>query len=130
MLVDNSTVVVENISRHLNDRINTWKTKLEAVLEATQEVWVGVILSTLSRLLAFGAMFAVWWMMWEYMWPIPKFAIMALVVSVFIAFAINPWISYIWAKDVNESDRNNHEIKKISNFDIRIIYLSFINNNY
>lgn len=126
MLVDNSTVVVENISRHLNDRINTWKTKLEAVLEATQEVWVGVILSTLSRLLAFGAMFAVWWMMWEYMWPIPKFAIMALVVSVFIAFAINPWISYIWAKDVNESDRNNHEIKKISKFDIRIIYLSFM----
>jgi multidrug efflux pump subunit AcrB len=33
MLVDNSTVVVENISRHLNERIKTRKTKLQAVLE-------------------------------------------------------------------------------------------------
>jgi Cu/Ag efflux pump CusA len=33
MLVDNSTVIVENISRHLNERANTGKTKLEAVLE-------------------------------------------------------------------------------------------------
>jgi multidrug efflux pump subunit AcrB len=38
MLVDNSTVVVENISRHLKDRKKTGKSKLEAVLEGTQEV--------------------------------------------------------------------------------------------
>jgi multidrug efflux pump subunit AcrB len=38
MLVDNSTVVVENISRHLNERTKTRKSKLQAVLEGTQEV--------------------------------------------------------------------------------------------
>jgi len=126
MLVDNSTVVVENISRHLNDRINSWKSKLDAVLEATQEVWVWVILSTLSRLLAFWAMFAVWGMMWEYMWPIPKFAIIALVVSILIAFAINPWLSYIWAKEVTEEDRIKHTENKKSRFDIRWFYLVFM----
>ena len=124
MLVDNSTVVVENVSRHLDDRINTWKTKLEAVLEGTQEVWLGVILSTVSRLLAFAAMFAVWGMMWEYMWPIPKFAIMALIISLAIAFTINPWLSFIWAKDVEEKDRKHEETE--NKYDIRKLYLNFM----
>jgi len=132
MLVDNSTVVVENISRHLKERVLTWKTKLEAVLDWTQEVWIWVILSTVSRLLAFGAMFAVWGMMWEYMWPIPKFAIMALIISLIIAFSINPWLSYIWAKNVNEKDKIIKD-KKINWLDIRKYYLvfmkKFINND-
>jgi len=38
MIVDNSTVVVENISRHLKERIQNKKTKLQAILEGTQEV--------------------------------------------------------------------------------------------
>jgi len=125
MLVDNSTVVVENISRHLNERINTWKTKLESVLEGVQEVWMWVILSTLSRLLAFWAMFAVWGMMWEYMWPIPKFAIIALLISLLIAFTINPWLSYSWAREVTESDRSNNK-QNTSKYDIRRYYLSFM----
>ncbi len=115
MLVDNSTVVVENIARHLNERILTGKTKLQAVLEGTQEVWLGVILSTLTRLLAFGSMFAVTGMMGEYMNPIPKFAIWALLVSLAIAFSINPWISYISAKDItekNKKDKYEHKEKE------------------
>jgi len=124
MLVDNSTVVVENISRHLNERIKTRKTKLEAVLEWTQEVWAWVILATFSRLLAFGSMFAVTGMMWEYMKPIPKFAIWALLISIAIAFTINPWISYLSAKDVNESDSEHKE--KESPLKIRKKYLAFM----
>jgi len=125
MLVDNSTVVVENISRHLNDRVHSWKTKLEAVLEWTQEVWVWVILSTVSRLFAFAAMFAVWGMMGEYMWPIPQFAIMALLISLAIAFTINPWLSFLWAKWVEEKDRNQEDEQE-SKYDIRKIYLNFM----
>lgn len=125
MLVDNSTVVVENIARHLDERIKTWKTKLQAVLEWTQEVWTWVILSTLTRLLAFGSMFAVTGMMWEYMNPIPKFAIWALLVSLAIAFTINPWISYISAKDIDSSKEQKEE-KKESRFKIRQKYLKFM----
>jgi multidrug efflux pump subunit AcrB len=33
MLVDNSTVVVENVSRHLRERMKKKRTKLQAVLE-------------------------------------------------------------------------------------------------
>jgi len=124
MLVDNSTVVVENVSRHLRERIKTWKTKLQAVLEWTQEVWVWVILATLTRLLAFGSMFAVTGMMGEYMKPIPKFAIWALLISIAIAFTINPWISYLSAKEVNEQDKQQTE--KESPLKIRRKYLAFM----
>lgn len=127
MLVDNSTVVVENISRHLNERSKTWKTKLNAVLEATQEVWFWVIMATVSRLIAFWAMFAVWGMMWEFMWPIPKYVIMALLISLLIAFTINPWLSYLWAANITESDNKIIKKKKVSKFDIRKYYLNFMN---
>ncbi len=133
MLVDNSTVVVENVSRHLRERVALWKTKMNAVLEWVQEVWVWVILSTVSRLLAFGAMFAVTGMMWEYMWPIPQFAIWALLISLAIAFTINPWISYMWAHDAIEDDKNNHKKEKESPLKLRKRYLKimryFINKN-
>ncbi len=124
MLVDNSTVVVENIARHLNERVKTKKSKLQAVLDGTQEVWTWVILATLTRLLAFGSMFAVTGMMGEYMKPIPKFAIWALLISIAIAFTINPWISYLSAKDINEDDKVHKE--KESPFKIRKKYLAFM----
>ena len=94
MLVDDSTVVVENINRNLEEREKKGKTKLEAILHAIREVELGVILSTLTRLLAFGAMFFVGGMMGEYMGPIPRFAIIASLISTTVALSINPWISY------------------------------------
>jgi len=126
MLVDNSTVVVENISRHLKERKHTWKRKLKAVLEWTQEVWAWVILATVTRLLAFGSMFAVTWMMWEYMGPIPQFAIRALLVSLAIAFTINPWISYLWAKELEEEDTKKKEKSDESPLKIRRKYVAFM----
>jgi multidrug efflux pump subunit AcrB len=40
MLVDNSIIVVENIHRHLYERADTGKNKLQAILEAVDEVGV------------------------------------------------------------------------------------------
>lgn len=125
MLVDDSIVVVENIHRHLEERINTGKSKIEAILNATEEVWSWVILSTITKILSFAGMFAVTGMMWEYMWPIPKFAIVALLFSIIVAFSINPWVSYITTKDIKEWEKHPH--KKESKWDIRKIYLKLMN---
>jgi len=38
MLVDDSIVVVENIHRHLEERIFSGKTKLQAILDSVNEV--------------------------------------------------------------------------------------------
>jgi len=67
MLVDDATVVVENVNRHLDMRDKTFKTKIEAIKDAISEVELGVVLSTVTRLFAFGAMFFVTGMMGLYM---------------------------------------------------------------
>ena len=119
MLVDDSIVVVENIHRHLEARIHTGKTKLEAILNATQEVGSGVILSTLTKVISFGAMFSVTGMMGEYMGPIPKYGIMALLFSILVAFTINPWVSYLTASEVIQGEEH---LPKVSRYDVRKIY--------
>ncbi len=125
MLVDDSIVVVENIHRHLEERRHTGKKKKEAILEAVEEVGPGVILSTVTKILSFAGMFAVSGMMWEYMWPIPKFAIIALIFSIIVAFSINPWVSYLMSKDITE-DTKKVAPKKKSKYDIRHLYLKIM----
>jgi multidrug efflux pump subunit AcrB len=65
-------------------------------------------------------------MMGEYMGPIPKFAIVALLLSIFIAFSINPWVSFLLTKDLTEADREKHHEKKESKYDVRKIYVKFM----
>jgi len=126
MLVDDSIVVVENIHRHLEERKHTGKNKKDAILEAVQEVWSGVILSTVTKILSFAGMFAVTGMMWEYMWPIPKFAIIALIFSIIVAFSINPWVSYLMSSNITEESKKEPGKKK-NKFDIKHIYLKIMN---
>jgi multidrug efflux pump subunit AcrB len=57
-----------------------------------------VILATITRILAFVAMFFVTGMMGQYMAPIPKYAIITLTLSLLIAFSVNPFLSYVFAK--------------------------------
>lgn len=115
MLVDDSTVVVENINRNLEEREKKGKSRLEAILHAIREVELGVILSTITRLLAFGAMFFVSGMMGEYMGPIPRFAIIASIISTTVALSINPWISYYtesWGKKRNLKKKKSLGLRK------------------
>lgn len=127
MLVDDSIVVVENIHRHLEERITTGKSKKIAILEAVQEVWPWVILSTITKILSFAWMFAVTGMMGEYMWPIPKFTIIALLFSIIVAFSINPWVSYITTKDIQFKEKEIKILKRKSKYDFRNIYLQLMN---
>ncbi|MDD3302786.1 MAG: efflux RND transporter permease subunit [Candidatus Gracilibacteria bacterium] len=120
MLVDDSIVVVENMHRHLEERKENKKTKLEAILNAVNEVGPGVILSTITKVLSFAGMFAVTGMMGEYMGPIPKYGIVSLLLSIIIAFSINPFVTYLTTKDIEE---DKHKEKKSGKFDIRKIYL-------
>jgi multidrug efflux pump subunit AcrB len=71
-------------------------------------------------------MFAVTGMMGEYMNPIPKFAIWALLISIAVAFTINPWISYLTAKDIDKSDAKKDSAEKESPLKIRQQYLEMM----
>ena len=111
MLVDNSTVILENISRHLKER-KEWKTVKETILKAVDEVGVWVILATITRILSLVAMFFVTWIMGEYMWGVPKYVIISLIVSLFIAFSINPFLAYFFYKNDNKNNINAKQTKK------------------
>jgi len=100
ILVDDSIVMVENNARHLAMMPRTGKTKFEAILDSVQEVGVSIILSTITRVISFVAMFAVTGMMGDYMKPIPIFASIALTASLVVAFSINPFLaSFLYKPD-------------------------------
>ncbi len=111
MLVDNSTVVIENIARHIKER-KEWESVKHAILKAVDEVWTWVVLATITRILALTAMFFVTGMMWAYMWWVPKYVIISLVVSLFIAFSINPFLAYYFSKNTKVTKENKNNIEK------------------
>ncbi len=98
ILVDDSIVVVENNARHLAERKKRGVTKKEAILASVREVGVSIVLSTVTRIASFLAMFAVTGMMGDYMKPIPVFAAIALTASLFVAFSINPFLAHVFSK--------------------------------
>lgn len=93
ILVDDSIVMVENNARHLAMIPKTGKSKFEAILDSVKEVGVSIVLSTITRVISFVAMFAVTGMMGDYMKPIPIFASIALTASLVVAFSINPFLA-------------------------------------
>ncbi|MDH4330006.1 MAG: efflux RND transporter permease subunit [Candidatus Moranbacteria bacterium] len=107
LLVDSATVVVENIFRMIaKDKKRNHE---EIAILAVDEVGNGLIMSTLTTVLAFYPMAFVTGMMGPYMGPIPFFVPAALIASTLIAFTINPFLASVLAsrKKISEEKKNN-----------------------
>ena len=112
LLVDNATVVVENINRlrreRKGERLGT------VIVRAVDEVGSGLFMSTLTTLLAFFPMAFVTGMMGPYMGPIPFFVPAALVASLLIALTVNPFLAFLFAtKNGQAKEQNNFLIEAI-----------------
>ncbi len=95
LVVDDPIVDVENIYRHLRLR----KEKpLQAVLSAVNEVRPPIILATLAVIVSFIPMFFITGMMGPYMRPMALNVPLAMLMSLFVAFTITPWMSYYMLK--------------------------------
>ena len=94
MLVDNAIVIVENIYRHHDEG----KGLLKAASEATGEVGMPVVASTITTLLAFLPM--IFWpgIVGEFMKYLPITLIITLSSSLFVALVFNPVISSSYLK--------------------------------
>lgn len=90
ILVDDATVVVENIYRRwlANDDVT-----LETTIDAVREVGNPTILATLTIIAALIPMGLVSGMMGPYMRPIPILGSVAMSVSLFAAFIFTPWLA-------------------------------------
>jgi len=94
LLVDSATVVTENIYRHMKMD----KSREDAIIHAVNEVWIWLLLSTLTSVVVFLPTSQLSWMMWSYMWPLSIFVPIALIMSLFISYAIIPFLALYFLK--------------------------------
>ncbi len=94
LLVDNATVVVENIHRHCS----LGKEKKDAIVEAVNEVGMGLFISTLTSVIVFLPTSQITGMMGEYMGPLSFFVPIALIMSLLIAFILSPFLADLFLK--------------------------------
>lgn len=91
LVVDDPIVDVENIHRHFSMRLQD---PYNAVLSAVNEVRPPIILATLAVIISFIPMFFITGMMGPYMAPMALNVPVAMLMSLFVAFTITPWLSY------------------------------------
>jgi len=91
LLVDDPIVDVENIYRHFRLKKEPPR---DAVLTAVDEVRPPVILATLAVILSFLPMLFITGMMGPYMRPMAINLPLTMVMSLFVAFTVTPWMSY------------------------------------
>lgn len=110
ILVDDATVVVENIFRRwLHDD----STSKEIAIDAVREVGNPTIIATLTILSALLPMGFVSGMMGPYMFPIPLFGSVAMIFSLFAAFVFTPWTARLMRPKLDALKRAEEKERKI-----------------
>lgn len=109
ILVDDAIVIVENIHRHFKmDTVDP-----ETAVLAVDEVGNPTILATFTVIAALLPMAFVSGLMGPYMRPIPVGASAAMLISLFIAFIISPWLSYIVLKGIRSNGGREKEESRL-----------------
>ncbi|TGL69444.1 efflux RND transporter permease subunit [Leptospira kmetyi] len=121
ILVDDAIVVVENIERHFHE--NPKLGILQNTLNAVAEVGNPTILATFTVIAAILPMAFVRGLMGPYMKPIPVGASLAMILSLFVAFIVTPWIGVRILKE-QKVRAGAAEPKKNSKLDR--IYIQFV----
>lgn len=104
LLVDDSIVVIENIHRHIMKGVQKNFTRL--VIYAANEIGKPTIIATFTVMLALLPMAFVGGMMGPFMAPIPFNAPLAMIVSLFIAYSVVPYLAYRWLRNKAKSQMN------------------------
>jgi multidrug efflux pump subunit AcrB len=98
MLVDDATVVIENIHRHYIapgcgcDR----QARASAAILATHEIGNPTTLATFTIVAVFLSLLMVTGMLGEYFYPVAFNLPVAMLASLFIAYAVTPWLARRW----------------------------------
>ncbi|HPB81440.1 MAG TPA: efflux RND transporter permease subunit [Spirochaetota bacterium] len=100
LLVDNATVVIENIVRRM--KTEKKKGRIDTVISAVNEVGPGLFMSTVTTVIAFIPMAFVTGMMGPYMGPIPFFVPAALILALVLSLTLNPWMAAVVLKPEGE----------------------------
>jgi len=112
IVVDDSIIIAENMHRHFKMKRLPFK---QAALFAINEVGNPTILATLTVIAAILPMAFVSGMMGPYMSPMPIGASIAMILSLFVALTITPYLGYhlLREKDGKPTSENDNVEKKI-----------------
>ena len=89
MLVDAAIIVIENIHRHKKESPDLNITTIS--INATNEIGNATNIATIAIIMTFIPMFFVGGMMGQFMYPLPVFVPISLVMSLFVAYAFTPY---------------------------------------
>lgn len=92
ILVDDAIVVRENITRH----VKMGKTRLMAALDATSEIGLAVLATTFSIVAVFIPVAFMDGIMGQFFYQFGVTVAVAVLISLFISFTLDPMLSSIW----------------------------------
>lgn len=122
IVVDDSIIIAENMHRHFKMKRLPFK---QAALYAINEVGNPTILATFTVIASVLPMAFVSGLMGPYMAPMPIGASIAMILSLFVALTITPYLGYIFLNEKDKKKSKNQEEKAIETTTIYKIYNRF-----
>ncbi|TQD40022.1 efflux RND transporter permease subunit [Haloflavibacter putidus] len=109
IVVDDSIIIAENMHRHFKMKRLPFK---DAALYAINEVGNPTILATFTVIASVLPMAFVSGMMGPYMSPMPIGASIAMILSLFVALTITPYLGYIFLREKEKKSNKPQKQKK------------------
>lgn len=122
IVVDDSIIIAENMHRHFKMKRLPFK---QAALYAINEVGNPTILATFTVIASVLPMAFVSGLMGPYMSPMPIGASIAMIISLFVALTITPYLGYLLLREKDEKSDKKSETKNLSDSFIYKIYEKF-----
>lgn len=109
IVVDDSIIIAENMHRHFKMRRLPFK---QAALYAINEVGNPTILATFTVIASVLPMAFVPGLMGPYMSPMPIGASIAMILSLFVALTITPYLGYLFLREKDKKKKDKEEKEK------------------
>ncbi|MDN3644288.1 efflux RND transporter permease subunit [Lutimonas halocynthiae] len=109
IVVDDSIIIAENMHRHFKMKRLPFK---QAAIYAINEVGNPTILATFTVIAAVLPMAFVSGLMGPYMSPMPIGASIAMLISLFVALTITPYLGYIFLREKEDKKKGNSKPAK------------------
>jgi multidrug efflux pump subunit AcrB len=119
IVVDDSIIIAENMHRHFKMKRLPFK---QAALYAINEVGNPTILATFTVIASVLPMAFVSGLMGPYMSPMPIGASIAMILSLFVALTITPYLGYIFLRGKNKKEATPKGVNKIEDSFIYRMY--------
>ncbi|MEM5540097.1 efflux RND transporter permease subunit [Olleya sp. AS48] len=122
IVVDDSIIIAENMHRHFKMKRLPFK---EAALYAINEIGNPTILATFTVIASVLPMAFVSGLMGPYMAPMPIGASIAMILSLFVALTITPYLGYIFLREKDEKGAEEKPEKPVEDTLIYKVYNKF-----